>query len=155
MTEDKAHPAHRGSDHIEAYFTEVERFSREHKKDVERFSNLLRSMKNSQVTTADKVAYTEVQNLTDQFNNYLKKNNYILSQKERQRLTGITGSKHTSVVKRRILEDFMHKIKQNVESNASQQKAKERLKSEINVLYIYDSAFINWFRLTKYAFYIY
>lgn len=129
-------------------FGDIEIFSEEHKKDIDRFASLLGSMKGGE---GDKTSIPALKSNLAEFQSYLQQNRIVLTNAEKREISAVSGSGHPPAVKKRMMEDLIHSIKNRHQRELKAAKEKERFEDEIKELEKRGSGIVNWFRLFRFS----
>ncbi len=136
---------------LSAYFSQVERYSAEHLRDIERFKRLLESMQGQLDNSSNKIAFAEVRGLVNDFDRYLSRTGAVLSPDEKNEISAITGSGFPPPVKKRILENFLRRVRDRVEAEILAGREHEKVDEEIRELETPAARIIDWLRVTGFA----
>lgn len=138
--------------YIEKYFDDVTRFSQEHVKDLEKFNQLLGSLQGGDKDERYKNEIQSLQGTVKSFNKYLEKNSIVLSDMIKNNITSISQSGYTPIVKKRMIEDVIEKIKSRYELQKNKINEEKESEKEISELQESRSMIADWFRLLKFAY---
>jgi len=136
---------------LDKSFPGMEMNSPEHRESIDKFNRLLDVLKGQQRSNAEKLAVMELQKLVDSLLLYLERNEAIITEAEKKELMVITGSGFDALVKKRMAEDLIHKIKNRVDRDKKLKIEEDRRESEIQELLNNRPGLLNWIRLTRFA----
>ncbi len=141
----------KGSDNwVNEYINEVGTYSSEHIGHIGKMNSLLDSMKNSG-KSSEKRVYSSFKETVDSFNKYLESNGMELSAYENDKMTAILSSNFDHLVKKRMVEDLIHKIRERIADDKRRQKEEARKAREIEEIKTSVSGIVKWIRLTRFA----
>lgn len=132
-------------------FKDVELFSEEHKRDIDKFSRLLDKLKTEQTSNADRRAVVEVQDILSSFSLYAERFGITLSENETREIMAITGARFTPVVKKRMIEDVIYRIKQRDQQVRKARQEQDQIELEINEIKAARGFVAKWLALTRFA----
>ncbi len=139
---------------LDDYFEEVGRDSADHKKDIEKFSQLLDNLLGSYIPDKDdryKNELASFKNTVHDFEKYIERNKVYLAKQERNSLSLISESAYSSIVKKRMAEDLIHKIKKRHEEEKSKNQVKALIDKEIDEIRNSKTGIAAWYRITKFS----
>jgi diguanylate cyclase (GGDEF)-like protein len=139
------------SNPLGGYFENVEKFSDEHRKDMDKFQNLLMSMEKTDISPKEKGVYLSLKEMVKNFDNYLVKHTLILTDTEKKNLTQIFGISHSLPVKIKMLEDLIHKVKMRYQADRNRREEEARVKDEVSELKASHNFLLDWLKLTKFS----
>jgi len=140
-----------GSDKwVNEYISEVGTYSQEHIGHIEKMNSLLDSMKNSG-KSSEKRSYTSFKETVDSFNKYLADRNLEMTGTESEKMTAILSSSFDTLVKKRMVEDIIHKIRDRIDEEKDREKEEQKKNREIEELRESSSGIMGWIHLTRFA----
>jgi alanyl-tRNA synthetase len=104
---------------IDKYLEEVGVDSEEHKRHLEKLSNVLNDMKSS-ASQAEKKHYVSFKQTVDNFSRFLLEKNIRLTPQEENRFSVIAASGLNNLAKKRMAEDLIHQIKNRASGDLAQ-----------------------------------
>ncbi|HPQ52720.1 MAG TPA: diguanylate cyclase [Spirochaetota bacterium] len=121
------------------------------KRDHEKFSRLLESMKGDLRKRSEKIAVSELEKILSDFEDFKRRKNISLSDSEIKKIQAITGAHVTPHVKKRMMEDIIYSIKSRHQQQYSDSQARERADREISTMKDMQGTFSGWLQLTRFA----
>lgn len=121
------------------------------KRDHEKFSRLLESMKGDLRKSSEKTAVAELEKIIADFESFKRKNNVSLSDNELKKIQAITGSGFSPIVKKRMMEDIIYIIKSRYQQLHAGDQARERADKEILTMKELQGTVRGWLQLTRFA----
>ncbi len=140
--------------YMDSYFEKVDRYSEGHRKDLEKFSQLLEHLTGSIIADKDNRYKSEMVLFRDtiiEFEEFLGQQKITLSKTEKNNLSFITESAYTPIVKKRMAEDLIHKIRKRFSDERNKNLAKTQIENEIDEIRKSKRGIADWFRITKFA----
>jgi len=139
------------SQKLDPYFNEVERYSEEHIKDIDKLNRLLESLSGSVKDTKDSRIVAGLKQTIDGFNSFLQKNKLQLSNYEKKEIMAITGASLELPIKKRMVEDLFHKIKNRFNQDKINRQEKAQYKKDVLEFQQRQKSFLRWFYLFMFS----
>ncbi|MCL2155033.1 MAG: hypothetical protein FWH53_05150 [Leptospirales bacterium] len=135
---------------IDEYLEEVGVDSEEHKRYLEKLTNVLDEMKSS-TNLAEKKHYVTFKQTVDNFSSFLVEKNITLTEQEKNRFSVISASGLNNLAKKRMAEDLIHQIKNRAAIDLAQKVEYDKMKKDIALLNKSVFHLVDWYSLTKFA----
>jgi diguanylate cyclase (GGDEF)-like protein len=121
------------------------------KRDHEKFSRLLESMKVDLRKKSDTMAVSELERIIADFEEFKRKRNFSLSEHETKQIQGVAGSGFSPHVKKRMMEDILYSIKSRYQQQHIDHQTRERAEKEIHDMKAIQGTLKGWLQLTRFA----
>lgn len=138
--------------HINNYFSEVDKYSENHLKDIDRFSRLLESLKGQKSNPEYKKHISSIEDTVKKIDHLVKKYSIKLYESEKADIENINHSDATPILKNRMLEDLYHRIKKKHEDSITNNPNKIKIENDIEKINKPGFFLTDWINLFLFAF---